>query len=81
MQGNSKTNPSGIEIDELPFKRIRLRKNDNRGKRLPFSFLKSSRDGIFGVEGIRFTSPCTRPMAKSPLGVFSCKDLLTMWTC
>ena len=64
MHGNNRTKPRGIEIDELPLIRIRRRKKDNRGKRRPFSLLKSSRVGIFGVEGIRFTSPWTKPMAK-----------------
>lgn len=65
MHGNSSTKPSGIEIDELPFRRMRLRKNDNRGRLRPFSVLKSSSDGMFGVEGIRLTSPCTKPMAEA----------------
>jgi hypothetical protein len=29
MLGNSRTNPSGMEMDEFPFNRIRLRKKDN----------------------------------------------------
>lgn len=57
MHGKRRTKPSGIDMDELPFIRIRRRKNDNRGKPRPFSFLKSSRDGMLGVEGIRLTSP------------------------
>jgi hypothetical protein len=69
IHGNRSTKPSGIEMDELPFSRIRRRKNDNRGKVRPFSFLKSSRDGMFGVEGIRLTSPCTKPMAESVTSV------------
>lgn len=64
MHGNSSTKPNGIEIEELPFSRIRRLKKDNRGKLRPFSFLKSSRDGMFGVDGIRLTSPCTKPMAE-----------------
>jgi hypothetical protein len=64
MHGNSRTKPSGIEMDELPLMRIRRRKKDNRGRPRPFSPLKSSRDGIFGVEGILFISPCTKPMAE-----------------
>jgi hypothetical protein len=69
MHGNRSTKPSGIEMDEFPFSRIRRRKNDNRGKVRPFSFLKSSRDGMFGVEGIRLTSPCTKPMVESVTSV------------
>jgi hypothetical protein len=39
MLGNKSTNPSGTEIDELPFNRIRRRKNDNleEGFELRFS--------------------------------------------
>lgn len=65
MQGNNRTKPSGIEIDELPLMRIRRRKKDNCGRPRPFSLLKSSREGMLGVEGIRFTSPCTKPMAET----------------
>jgi hypothetical protein len=62
MHGNSRTNPNGIEIDELPFNRIRRRKNDNPGSAWAFSLLKSSRDGKFGDEGIRLARPCMKPM-------------------
>jgi hypothetical protein len=71
MHGNSSTKPSGTEMDELPFSRIRRRKNDSCGKPRPFSLLKSSRDGMFGVEGIRLTSPCTKPMAGVLFNVLS----------
>ena len=70
MQGNSRTKPSGIDIDELPFIRILRRKNDHRGKLRPFSLLKSSSDGMFVVEGIRLTSPCTNPMSATLLATF-----------
>lgn len=65
IQGNNRTKPKGIDIDELPFIRILRRKNDSCDKPRPLSLLKSSRDGIFGVEGIRLTSPCTKPMAET----------------
>jgi hypothetical protein len=65
MQGKSRTKPSGIEIDEFPFIRIRRRKNDNCGKPRPLSPLKSLSDGMFGVEGILLTSPCTKSIAET----------------
>jgi hypothetical protein len=67
MHGNSRTNPNGIEIDELPFNRMRRRKNENPGSAWAFSLLKSSRDGKFGDEGIRLTRPCTKPMTSKGL--------------
>lgn len=63
MHGNSKTNPKGIEIEELPFNLIRRRKNDNRGRNLVFSLFRSSAVGRLGAEGIRFVRPCMNPMA------------------
>jgi hypothetical protein len=62
MHGNSRTNPNGIEIEELPFNRMRRRKNDSPGSAWAFSFLISSRDGGFGDEGIRLTRPPMKPM-------------------
>ena len=61
-QGKRRTNPSGIDIDEFPFSRIRRRRNDNLGSIRPFSREKSSRDGRLGEEGIRFVIFCTSPM-------------------
>lgn len=52
--GNSNTKPKGIEIEELPFKRILRLKKANRGRRLPFSREASSR-GRLGDDGSRFT--------------------------
>jgi hypothetical protein len=70
MHGNSRTNPNGIEIDELPFNRMRRRKNDNPGSAGAFSLLISSRDGEWGDEGIRLTRPCRKPMtAKGSLPI------------
>lgn len=71
MHGNSRTNPNGIEIDELPFNRMRRRKNDNPGSAWAFSFLNSSRDGGFGDEGIRLTRPSMKPMALKGLLAYS----------
>jgi hypothetical protein len=51
--GNSKTNPRGIEIDELPFNRIRRRKKANREGLRPFSRGPSS-IGRLGALGSRF---------------------------
>lgn len=66
MHGKNRTNPRGTEIDELPFKRIRRWKNDNRGSLRFFSFFGSSREGMLGADGIRLTRPCTKPMAGLP---------------
>ena len=62
MQGNNNTNPKGIEIEELPFNRIRRRKKDSCGSTLPFSLLRSSSEGTFGDDGIRFARPCKNPI-------------------
>ena len=51
--GNSKTNPRGIEIDELPFNRMRRRKKANREGLRPFSRGASS-IGRLGALGSRF---------------------------
>lgn len=61
--GNSNTAPSGTEIFELPFSRMRLLKKDNLGANRSFSLLRSSRDGRAGVEGIRLMRLLTNPMA------------------
>lgn len=53
-RGNKSTAPSGIDIFELPFKRIRLLKKANLGKIRSFRRLISSKDGRLGDEGIRF---------------------------
>ena len=63
IHGNSNTAPSGTEIFELPFSRIRLLKKDNLGASRSFSLLRSSRDGRAGVEGIRLIRLLTNPMA------------------
>ena len=61
--GNSNTAPSGTEIFELPFNRMRLLKKDNRGANRSFSLLRSSRDGRAGVDGMRLMRLLTNPMA------------------
>jgi hypothetical protein len=42
MVGKRRTKPRGMEMEELPFSRIRRRKNDNLDAGLNFSDLKSS---------------------------------------
>src|SRR5947199_910185 len=81
MHGNSRTNPNGIEIEELPFNRMRRRKNDNPGSAWAFSFLISSKDGGFGDEGIRLTRPPMKPMTSKDFlpirqlsGAAACRD-------
>ena len=68
IHGNSNTAPSGTEIFELPFNRMRLLKKDNLGTNRSFSLLRSSRDGRAGVEGIRLMRLLTNPMAAKTLG-------------
>lgn len=53
--GNSKTNPRGIEIEELPFNRILRLKKANLDRLRPFSRDESSR-GRLGVEGSHFVT-------------------------
>lgn len=62
ISGNKSTTPNGIDIFELPFKRILLLKNANLGKIRSFRRLISSRDGRLGEEGIRFANFCTSPI-------------------
>lgn len=62
ISGNKSTAPNGIDIFELPFKRIRLLKKANLGKIRSFRRLISSKDGRIGEEGIRFANFCTSPI-------------------
>lgn len=62
MSGNKSTAPNGIDIFELPFKRIRLLKKANLGKIRSLRRLISSKDGRLGEEGIRFANFCTSPI-------------------
>lgn len=60
--GNKSTAPNGMDIDEFPFKRMRLLKNPNLGsKRSCFRDISSS-EGRLGGEGIRFAKLCINPM-------------------
>ena len=52
MQGKRSTAPSGIEIFELPFRRIRLLKKANLGDIRSFWRDRSPREGRLGDEGI-----------------------------
>lgn len=62
ISGNKSTAPNGIDIFELPFKRIRLLKKADLGKIRPFRRLISSRDGRMGEEGILFANFCISPI-------------------
>ena len=74
MHGNKSTAPRGTEIFELLFNRIRLLTNANRGMIFSFSFVRSAREGIFGVDGIRLTRLCTKPIAStSPQWIQDCR--------
>lgn len=64
MHGNSSTNPSGIEIEELPFNLMRRRKKANRRPNTPFSRTAvSSTDGKAGALGRRLVMRWIRFMA------------------
>lgn len=58
MLGNSRMKPSGIEIEELPFNRIRLRKKDNLEADFG-DFSSSEEAGV--VYGMLLTSRWTKP--------------------
>lgn len=62
IHGNRSTAPSGIEIFELPFSRMRLLKNDNLGINRSFSSVKSTREGRDGVDGSRLIRFPPNPM-------------------
>lgn len=59
--GNRSTNPSGIEIEELPFNRIRRRSIDSSGRTLDFSF-QSSLEDMLGDPGNCFHRLWAKPM-------------------
>lgn len=71
-----------MDMDELPFNLIRLRKKDNCGSvlDLDFSFLTSSADGPNGTEGKRLSTRCTTPFIVATVpdcpsnGGLSCVD-------
>ena len=60
--GKRSRNPRGMDIEDLPLSLIRLRKKDNRGRVLGFSFFHSSGDGAGETEGRRLSTRCTNPM-------------------
>ena len=68
IQGNKSTAPSGMDIFEFPFKRIRRRKKASPGDIRSFCRERSpkegsfSREGRFGDEGILFAIFCTNPI-------------------
>ena len=62
MHGKRRTAPRGMEIEELPFNRIRRLKNANLGDILSFCRDRSSGEGRLGEEGIRFRRFFTRPI-------------------
>ena len=66
IQGNRSTAPRGIDIFELPFKRIRRRKKANLGVIRSLWRETSSREGRLGEEGIRLTRFWTSPMLVVP---------------
>ena len=66
--GNNSTAPSGTEIFELPFSRIRLLKKDNLGANRSFSSVKSAREGREGVDGSRLTKFPAKPIVATPQG-------------
>lgn len=65
IQGKSRTNPSGIEMDEFPLMRIRRRKNASLGIgsiRL-FSVMRPSSEAeILGADGSLFVRCCMKPI-------------------
>lgn len=60
--GNKSTAPNGMDIDEFPFKRMRLLKNPNLGSKRSCCRDISSREERLGGEGIRFAKFCIHPM-------------------
>ena len=79
MLGNSKINPKGIEIDELPFKRMRLRKKDNLWSVFDFSNLSSS-TGAGAVYGSFFARLCRYSIAGAPLLLFPIAAAEVRWS-
>ena len=61
-KGKNSTTPSGIDILELPFTRIRLLKNDNLAVKRCFSLENSSKDGKLGDEGNCLIKSRTTPI-------------------
>ena len=68
IHGNNSTAPSGTEIFELPFNRMRLLKKDDLGMKRSFSSVKSTSEGREGAEGSRFTRFLAKPIPTTSLG-------------
>ncbi|KAJ8604554.1 hypothetical protein MRB53_041777 [Persea americana] len=67
IQGKRTTRLRGIDIEELPFSRMRRRKKAKRdafslSRVFAMSMVRSSREGRSAAEGIRFVSPWTNSM-------------------
>jgi hypothetical protein len=68
MHGNSKTRPSGMEMDEFPFSRMRLRKKANRGDTVSTRRDRSSSFSKLACEdGSLLTIFCTSSIAATVL--------------
>lgn len=72
IQGKRSTAPSGIDIFELPFSRIRRRKKASLGDRRSVSPERSLREGRFGDDGIRFKIFWTSPIDADSQQLGSC---------
>lgn len=72
IQGKRSTAPSGIDIFELPFSRIRRRKKAKPGDRRSVSPDRSLREGRFGDDGMRFKIFCTSPIDADSQQLGSC---------
>ena len=82
-KGNNNTTPSGTEILELPFSRIRLLKNDNLnvGAIRLFSLVMSCMEGRLSEEGRLFLRFLTKSMAGGARLVFTWTiETDTAWT-
>ncbi len=66
MHGKRRTAPRGMEMEELPFNRIRRLRSASLGDIRYFCRDRSSREGKVGEEGIRFRRFLTIPIGASP---------------
>jgi hypothetical protein len=68
MHGKSRTIPSGMEMDEFPFSRMRRRKKANRGDNVSTRRDRSSNFSMLACEdGSLLTIFCTSPMVAKVL--------------
>lgn len=67
ISGNNNKAAKGTDTFEFPFNRIRLLKKANLGNNRSFCLPKSSSEGMFGDEGIRFIKSWTSPMMSQML--------------